>query len=127
MHHRNPTRPRTTSDAVIEPSGGTGTGPTRPCPWCGSDRTVHQPRGFAGPSDNRDQYLTCRHCGRVTWEIVSRSTRDMRLGRFKVGDTWWDHTRQTRYVITRILRAGAAETLLYVQPVLHPVSSGRPD
>lgn len=120
MHHRNSTRDRSAGRAATEEADQSGTGTPRTCPWCGSDDTVHSPRGFVGTSNDRDQYLTCRRCGRVTWEIVSRTTRDMRMGQFQAGDIWRDHTQQTKYVITRVLRAGANETLLYVRPVLRP-------
>jgi hypothetical protein len=91
---------------------------SRRCPWCNSDDTRHTLRGYVGPSNDRDQYLTCNQCRRLTYEIVSRTPRDIRLGHFQVGDVWRDHARQTKYVITRILKAGASETLLYVRPVV---------
>jgi hypothetical protein len=90
----------------------------RRCPWCNSDDTRHTLRGYVGQSNDRDQYLTCNRCRRLTYEIVSRTPRDIRLGQFQVGDLWRDHARQTQYVITRILKAGASETLLYVRPVV---------
>ena len=90
----------------------------RPCPWCNSGNTHHTLRGYVGGSNDRDQYLTCNQCRRITYEIVSRTPRDMRLGHFQVGDIWRDHARQTKYVITRILKAGASETLLYLRPVV---------
>lgn len=96
------------------------------CPWCGSQDTVFVQRGFVGPTDDRNQHLTCRRCNRLTYEIVSRTPRDMRLGQFQVGDFWRDSARQTKYVITRILKVGVNETLLYVKPVVRPEASELP-
>jgi RNA polymerase subunit RPABC4/transcription elongation factor Spt4 len=98
----------------------------RQCPWCGSRDTDHTQRGFVGRSNDRDQYLTCRRCRRLTWEIVSRTPRDIRMGQFRVGDTWRDHTRQTKYVITRILKVGVNEILLYVKPIVRPEDGIQP-
>lgn len=89
------------------------------CPWCGSRQIEHVKRGFVGPTDDRNQYFTCHDCRRVTWEIVSRTERDLRLGQFQAGDTWRDNTNHTRYTITRILKVGMNEILLYVKPIPH--------
>lgn len=75
-------------------------------------------RGLVGPTDERDQYLDCHACGRLTYEIVSRSNRDMRVGQFKAGGVFRDHQRQTRYSITRVLKVGLNEFLLYLKPIL---------
>jgi hypothetical protein len=91
-----------------------------PCPWCGSGDTVHVQRGFVGPTDDRNQYLICNACDRVTYEIISKTVRDMRVGRFRVGGNYRDAARQTKYVITRILKVGLNESLLYVKPVIRP-------
>ena len=90
------------------------------CPWCGSGDTVHVQRGFVGPTDDRNQYLICNACDRVTYEIISKTVRDMRVGRFRVGGNYRDAARQTKYVITRILKVGLNESLLYVKPVIRP-------
>ena len=47
----------------------------RECPWCGSNNTSFFKRGLTGPTDERDQYITCHDCGRLTYEIVSRTRR----------------------------------------------------
>ena len=112
--HSNPDRSQPTS---MPPDTS---GVVRRCPWCNSGDTHHTLRGYVGPSNDRDQYLTCNQCRRVTYEIVSRTPRDIRMGQFQVGDIWRDHARQTKYVITRILKAGASETLLYVRPIVRP-------
>lgn len=104
-------------DAKPDPSG-----PAKPagprCPWCDSDDVVRTQRGFVGPTDERDQYLTCQNCGQVTYEIVSRTVRDMRMGQFQMGGTFRDSARQTKYTITRVLKVGVNEFLLYLKPVL---------
>jgi hypothetical protein len=75
-------------------------------------------RGFIGPTDDRNQYLTCNTCDRITFEIISKTVRDMRVGQFRVGGTYRDAARQTKYTITRILKVGMNESLLYVKPVI---------
>jgi RNA polymerase subunit RPABC4/transcription elongation factor Spt4 len=88
------------------------------CPWCGSADTVHVQRGFVGPTDDRNQYLVCNSCSRLTFEIISKTVRDMRVGQFRVGGTYRDPMRQTKYTITRVLKVGMNECLLYVKPVI---------
>lgn len=90
----------------------------RQCPWCGSTNTIFFRRGLTGPTDERDQYFTCEDCGRLTYEIVSRTSRDMRVGQFRAGGSFRDNARQTKYTITRVLRAGLNEVLLYLKPVI---------
>ena len=92
--------------------------PPRECPWCSSRRTRHVQRGFTGPTDEHDQYLTCDSCGRMTLEIVSRTMREMRVGQFRVGSTYRDSLRQTKYTITRVLKVGMNEYLLYLKPII---------
>ncbi len=90
----------------------------RVCPWCESTDTRLVQRGFVGPTDERDQYFTCASCNRVTYEIVSRTVRDMKLGQFRTGGTFRDSARQTKYTISRVLKVGFNELLLYVKPVV---------
>jgi hypothetical protein len=40
----------------------------------------------------------------------------MRLGRYKPGDVYQDRSQNTRYTISRVLRAGPNEFLLYLKP-----------
>lgn len=95
------------------PNGG-----ARECPWCGSQDTNFFKRGLAGPTDERDQYFTCNACGRLTYEIVSRTSRDVRVGQYRAGGTFRDNARQTKYTINRVLKVGLNEFLLYLKPVL---------
>lgn len=90
----------------------------RECPWCGSSNTVFYKRGLTGPTDERDQYFTCEDCGRRTYEIVSRTSRDMRVGQFRVGGSFRDNARQTKYTIIRVLKVGMNEVLLYLKPIV---------
>lgn len=89
----------------------------RACPWCGSDSVTLVTRGFAGPTDERDQYYTCAACGRTTYEMVSKTAREVRMERFKAGGTYNDRANRTRYRITRVLKVGANETLVYLRPL----------
>lgn len=89
----------------------------RRCPWCGSTDTHFVHRGFVGPTDERDQYFTCRSCDRLTYEIVSRTMRDMRLSQFQAGGIFRDSARQTKYHINRVLKVGMNEFLLYLKPI----------
>jgi len=95
-----------------------GDGNDRVCPWCGSTNTTFFKRGLTGPTDERDQYFTCEDCGRLTFEIISRTSRDMRVGQFRAGGSFRDNARQTKYTITRVLKAGINEILLYLRPVV---------
>jgi hypothetical protein len=97
--------------------GPTTRGEPRQCPWCGSNDTRLVQRGLIGPTDERDQYFTCRNCDRLTYEIISRTMRDMRVGQFRAGGTFRDSARQTRYHINRVLKVGMNEFLLYLKPI----------
>lgn len=95
-------------------------GETHACPWCGSTDTLHVQRGFVGATDDRNQFLSCNACDRVTFEIISKTVRDMRVGQFRAGGIYRDVARQTRYRITRVLKVGLNECLLYVKPEIRP-------
>jgi hypothetical protein len=90
--------------------GGEG----RRCPWCESTDVEVVQRGFAGKTDGNDQYIRCRACGKTTWEMVSKTAQEMRLGRYEVGKSFTE--RGDRYLITRILKVGFNEHLLYLKP-----------
>lgn len=105
-------------DAPAPSQGPEDVANRRQCPWCGSTNTTFFKRGLTGPTDERDQYFTCEDCGRLTYEIVSRTSRDMRVGQFRAGGSFRDSARQTKYTITRVLKAGMNEVLLYLKPIL---------
>lgn len=116
----SPTRRRQRDDdgvAEQQPSPSERTD-RRVCPWCASTDTRLVQRGFVGPTDERDQYFTCNSCNRLTYEIVSRTVRDMKLGQFRAGGTFRDSARQTKYTISRVLKVGFNELLLYVKPIV---------
>jgi hypothetical protein len=92
------------------------------CPWCASAQVHFVQRGYAGLTDERDQYLVCNACHKVTYEIIAKSSREMRLGRYKPGDIYQDRTQNTRYTISRVLRAGANEFLVYLKPLVERTS-----
>lgn len=92
--------------------------PARECPWCSSHRTTLVQRGFTGPTDERDQYINCDGCGRMTMEIVSKTMREVRVGQFRAGGTYRDSLRQTKYSINRVLKVGMNEYLLYLKPII---------
>ena len=92
--------------------------PARRCPWCGSTRTQFVQRGYTGPTDEVDQYFTCVGCGKVTYELVAKTAREMRLGRFRPGGVYRDATHQTRYHVSRVLKVGLNEYLIYLKPIV---------
>jgi anaerobic ribonucleoside-triphosphate reductase len=86
----------------------------RICPHCGSDDTTLTQRGLAGATDTHDQYFVCGSCGKVTYEIVSRTPKEIRINRLEPG-------RQFRhegadYIVSRVLKVGLNESLVYVKP-----------
>ena len=89
----------------------------RACPWCDSSEVRFVQRGYAGPTDEVDQYLVCAACNKTTYEIVAKTAREMRLGRYKPGDVFQDRANNTRYTISRVLRAGHNEFLVYLKPL----------
>jgi hypothetical protein len=89
----------------------------RTCAWCGSADVRFVQRGLAGPTDEMDQFVDCAACGRVTYDFVTRTTRDLRFGRYRPGGIFRDSVHQTRYEITRILKIGAREHLIYLKPL----------
>jgi hypothetical protein len=71
-------------------------------------------RGLAGATDERDQFFSCDACGRITYEIVSRTPREVRIQRMEAG-------REVRlnghaYIVSRVLKVGLNESLVYVKP-----------
>ena len=101
-----------------DPKHPTWVPPGRACPWCGSRDTELVPRGLAGGQESRDQYIRCHDCGRITYDIVARSDREMRIVGLRQGGVFRDAEYQTRYTIYRVLKAGFNEFLLYVRPIL---------
>ena len=90
----------------------------RHCPWCGSAATRLVQRGYTGPTDEVDQYFTCAECGKVTYELVAKTAREMRLGRFRAGGVYQDRANQTRYHVSRVLKVGINEYLVYLKPII---------
>lgn len=90
----------------------------RLCPWCGSAETRLVQRGYTGPTDEVDQYFSCEGCGKVTYELIAKTAREMRLGRFRTGGMYRDRTHHTRYQVSRVLKVGVNEYLVYLKPVV---------
>ena len=90
-----------------------GTTTARICPACGSPHLLQTQRGFAGRSDSPHQYLTCRACGQVVFEIVSVAQREIRLNRYEAGGVFVRDN--LTYEIRRILKVGFDEHLLYLR------------
>ena len=88
----------------------------RICPGCGSSRTTFVQRGLAGLTDESDQYYRCLDCERVTYEILSRTEREVRAGRLEPGRTVRE--RGSAYVVRRVLKVGLNEYLVYLAPDL---------
>lgn len=85
----------------------------RVCPDCGSDSVDLTQRGYAGRTDERHQFHTCLECGRVTYEILSRNAREMKLDRISTGDVM--EAEGHPYRVMRILKIGIDEHLIYVR------------
>jgi hypothetical protein len=71
-------------------------------------------RGFAGATDERDQYFVCDACGKTTYEIISRTPKEIRIGRLEPGRPV--KISGSTYTISRVLKAGMNESLIYVKP-----------
>ena len=95
----------------------------RVCPWCDSTDVRFVQRGYVGPTDEVDQYLVCEACHSPTYEIVAKTSREMRLGRYKPGDVYQDRPHKTSYSISRILRSGQNEFLIYLKPLAQRASA----
>lgn len=89
----------------------------RVCPWCGSEETRLVQRGYTGPTDEVNQYFTCASCEKVTYELVAKSAREMKIGRFRAGGVYRDATHSTRYEVSRVLKVGLNEYLIYLKPL----------
>ena len=89
----------------------------RHCPWCGSADVRLVTRGYTGPTDETDQYFVCNTCQRVTYELVAKNAREMRLGRWRAGGVYREPHTQVRYHISRILKIGINESLIYLRPI----------
>jgi len=89
----------------------------RLCPWCGSSDIQLVQRGYTGPTDEVNQYFTCNSCSKVTYELVAKTAREMKLGRYHAGGIYKDSVNQTRYTVSRVLRVGLNEYLIYLKPL----------
>ena len=90
----------------------------RTCPWCGSAQVHLVPRGYIGPTDAIDQYFTCENCGKITYEMIAKTAREMRLERFRPGSIYQDRASRTRYHVNRVLKVGVNEFLIYLKPLV---------
>lgn len=92
--------------------------PDRLCPWCGSAETRLVQRGYTGPTDEVDQYYSCDACGKTTYELVAKTAREMRMGRFRAGGVYQDRANHTKYLVSRVLKVGVNEYLVYLKPIV---------
>jgi transposase-like protein len=99
----------------------------RRCPWCDSFDTSLVHRGYTGPTDEVDQYFTCNDCQKITYELIAKSARDMRLGRFRAGGIFRDQAQGTRYQVSRVLKVGLNEYLVYLRPLPAALHAHTPD
>ena len=90
----------------------------RRCPWCDSYDTSFVHRGYTGPTDEINQYFSCNACKKITYELVSKTAREMRIGRYRAGGTFRDAENQTRYQVSRVLKVGINEYLVYLRPLV---------
>jgi hypothetical protein len=86
----------------------------RRCPDCDSADTSLVQRGLTGTTDEHDQYFSCNTCGRVTWEILSRTPREVRVGRLETGRLV--RHEGSEYTVSRVLKVGLNESLVYLKP-----------
>ncbi len=89
----------------------------RQCPWCGSFQTRLVQRGYTGPTDEVDQYFSCATCGKLTYELIAKNAREMRMERYRAGGVYKDLVHKTKYHISRILKVGVNEFLIYLKPI----------
>ncbi len=89
----------------------------RQCPWCGSFQTRLVQRGYTGPTDEVDQYFSCASCGKLTYELIAKNAREMRMERYRAGGVYKDLVHKTKYHISRILKVGVNEFLIYLKPM----------
>ncbi len=89
----------------------------RQCPWCGSVQTRLIQRGYTGPTDEVDQYFSCATCGKLTYELIAKNAREMRMERYRAGGVYKDLVHKTKYTISRILKVGVNEFLIYLKPM----------
>lgn len=95
----------------------------RTCPKCGSRNTTFVQRGLAGVSDEHDQYFCCADCAQVTYEILSRTERQLRMERLEAGRSF--KLQGLEYAVVRVLKAGVIENLVYVRPIAIDERSAR--
>lgn len=95
-------------------------GTARVCPKCGSTNTHLVQRGFAGAADSPNQFYVCQDCGHQTYEIISRTRRELRIDRIEPGRRF--KFEGAEYTISRVLQAGLTESLVYVKPVPFPTA-----
>ena len=56
----------------------------------------------------------------MTYELIAKTAREMRLGRFRAGGVYQDRAHQTRYQVSRVLKVGVNEYLVYLKPIVSP-------
>ena len=116
----SPGGPNGFMDALEFPQLNLQSTESRRCPWCHSYDTSLVHRGYTGPTDEVDQYFSCNSCQKVTYELIAKSARDMRLGRFRAGGIFRDQAQGTRYQVSRVLKVGLNEYLIYLRPLPAP-------
>ena len=95
-------------------AGGAG----RRCPWCDSTDVETVQRGFAGKTDGNDQYFRCRACGKTTWEMISKTAQEVRLGRYTAGKSSTNAATATSSSASS--RSASTNYLLYLRPAPLP-------
>ncbi|TVR70446.1 MAG: hypothetical protein EA415_12940 [Sphaerobacteraceae bacterium] len=83
------------------------------CPDCGSGNVDFTQRGYAGKTDERHQFYRCYDCDRLTYEILSRNVREMKMERLETGQIIEEDGHL--YRVMRILKIGIDEHLIYVR------------
>jgi hypothetical protein len=50
--------------------------------------------------------------------MVAKTAREMRLGRWHTGGVYKDPVNKTRYSVSRVLKVGVNEYLIYLKPIV---------
>ncbi len=104
MHQRS-SEPRMIANDAVQREGR--------CPACGSTRIRRTRRGYTGQADTPDQFISCADCGETTYEIISRTERELRVDRLEPGRRFKHEGAE--YIVSRILKVGLDEALVYVR------------
>ena len=79
-------------------------------------RYVFGPPRLHRPTDEVNQYFICNNCEKPTYDLIAKTARDMRLGRFRAGGFTAIRRIRPGYQVSRVLKVGLNEYLVYLGP-----------